>query len=795
MPLSGRVQASLQGAEAATLGFALSGEQGSIELSERFAVPLHVQGVEARGTLSLALRGGMPAPERLAIEHFDLKLGAESGPRAQGAATLTWAAAGLGIEAQASVAGLTLKELELYWPKGFAANARDWVTANIQEGAVTEAKLAMNLPPGAIGNPATPREAVVFTFRFDDVTARYLKGMPRIKFGKGHARIDLHEFQLDLISGRIGRLVLSEGKLVIDGLNVRDQTADIQLAVTGPVQSGLELLDTPPLNLASKFGFAPGNAGGGAAVRMRFNFPLETWLGLEHVRFSVSANLAEASLKGLFDQYDLTDAALSVAVNPKGLAADGKGLIAGVPVSFKWREEFGLPNAPSRYEASLVLDETARARFGLAAEPYLTGALPLSISASAGKGGTIEARIDSNLDRATIRLDELEWRKPPGTPGRLQAVLRTRDGQPIRVEELALDAGDLSARGRMEIDRKDGLKLADIARFKYADADVSLRVERDPRGNATVALNGARIDLRRLNPPPGSRPPPPSPRPIPGAIDLSKPRVAVKIGRLDRLVVSDTMSFGAASGELELYAGRLGRLRVQAELEGGPPMTLEIAPAGPRRTLRLRADDAAKVARGLDLFNGAEGGKLDVAAQFHDDEPGGPLIGRVVVDEFRVVKAPVLARILSLGSLTGISDLLSGSGILFRRLEIPFTALDDSYAIREARAAGPALGITAEGTVDRAANRIELKGTVVPAYTINSVLGTIPLLGTLLTGLKGEGVFAITFRVTGTPEEPQVSVNPLTSLAPGFLRSIIQVLERGAEGGPRAGEPTGAPRP
>jgi hypothetical protein len=794
VPLSGRIVAGFASGERAELDLALSGGQGSIELPDRFARPVQLRSLELRGRLALGMRDGMPAPERLAIDRFELALGATNGPRAQGNATLTWAPAGLGIETQASIVGLALKEVDQYWPKGFASNAREWVVANIQDGVVPDAKLSLRLPPGAIDNPATPRDAVLFVFQFDNVTAQYIKRMPKIHNGRGQARIDLHEFQLDLVAGRAGKLALSEGKLVIDGLHQRDQTADIQLAVIGPVPAGLELLDSPPLGLASKFGFAPATAGGNAAVRLRFNFPLDTALTLEQVRFSVAANLTELSLKGLFDQYDLTGGALSIAVNPKGLAADGKAAIAGVPVNFKWREEFGVPNAPSRYEANLLLDEQARARFGLAAEPYLIGTVPLSLDASVRRGGAVEAKIDAALDRATLKVDALEWRKAIGVPGRLQAVLRT-DGGAIRVDDVTLDAGDFSARGRLEIDRNTGLRLADLPRLRYADADLSVRVERDQRGNASVALNGARVDLQRLNPPPGKRPPPPSPRPIPGPVDLSQPRIAVKIGRLEKLVVSEGMSFGAVSGEFDVHGGRLARLRAQAQLDGGPPMTMAIAPAGNRRTLQVNAGDAAKVARGLDLFNGAEGGALEVRGAFHDDEPGGPLVGRVLIEEFRIVRAPVLARILALGSLTGISDLLSGSGIAFKRLEIPFSALDDAYTIRGARAVGSSLGIAADGTVDRAAGRLDLRGTLVPAYTINSVLGSIPLLGTLLTGLKGEGVFAINFRVSGSPDDPAVSVNPLTSLAPGFLRTIIQVLEKGIDRSGPTPELPAQPRP
>ncbi len=171
------------------------------------------------------------------------------------------------------------------------------------------------------------------------------------------------------------------------------------------------------------------------------------------------------------------------------------------------------------------------------------------------------------------------------------------------------------------------------------------------------------------------------------------------------------------------------------------------------------------------------GGTLDLSAQIYDDQPGSPIRGVVRIDDFRVVRAPALARILTVASLSGITDILRGEGIAFVRFDGPFELADGAFTLRQARAVGPSLGITIEGPIDRGQGAIDLRGTLVPAYTINSVLGNIPILGTLLTGGKGEGVFAITYRVSGPTDSPTVSVNPLSALAPGFLRGFVTALE------------------
>lgn len=142
-----------------------------------------------------------------------------------------------------------------------------------------------------------------------------------------------------------------------------------------------------------------------------------------------------------------------------------------------------------------------------------------------------------------------------------------------------------------------------------------------------------------------------------------------------------------------------------------------------------------------------------------------------------MVRAPMMVNVLNALSLVGMLDALSGKGITFHELEAPFTMKGDDLRIRDARAYGAALGFTAKGWVDLEKDQLDITGTVVPAYSLNSILGHIPLLGRLLTGEKGSGVFAATYRMHGKLSDPKVSHNPLATLAPGFLRGLFNIFE------------------
>jgi len=115
-----------------------------------------------------------------------------------------------------------------------------------------------------------------------------------------------------------------------------------------------------------------------------------------------------------------------------------------------------------------------------------------------------------------------------------------------------------------------------------------------------------------------------------------------------------------------------------------------------------------------------------------------------------------------------------------------FTKTSGRIDVPLARTWGPSLGLTATGFIDYDTNKIDLKGTVVPAYALNSLIGQIPIVGYLLTGGQGTGMFAAIYSAKGKLSEPTISVNPLSALAPGFLRGVFGLLSDGAQGPPAA---------
>ena len=139
---------------------------------------------------------------------------------------------------------------------------------------------------------------------------------------------------------------------------------------------------------------------------------------------------------------------------------------------------------------------------------------------------------------------------------------------------------------------------------------------------------------------------------------------------------------------------------------------------------------------------------------------------------------PALTKLLSLASLQGIADLATGEGIRFNDFEMFFDNSNDLIKIDEIYALGPAISILMDGYVEK--NKlVSLRGTLVPATTINKTIAKIPLLGDILVGAKtGEGVFGVSFKIKGPPNNMETRVNPIKTLTPRFITRTLDKIKK-----------------
>ena len=188
----------------------------------------------------------------------------------------------------------------------------------------------------------------------------------------------------------------------------------------------------------------------------------------------------------------------------------------------------------------------------------------------------------------------------------------------------------------------------------------------------------------------------------------------------------------------------------------------------------LFAGNAVPLVNKYKFIKGFSDGSLD----FYSVKKDKKSLSTLKIYSFKLKELPALTKLLTLASLQGIADLLSGEGISFNEFEMKFSNEGTLMTIEEIYAIGPAISILMSGYVE-SKKLISLKGTLVPATTLNKVIGSIPLLGNILVGSKtGEGVFGVSFKIKGPPKNLKTTVNPIKTLTPRFITRTLEKVKK-----------------
>ena len=245
--------------------------------------------------------------------------------------------------------------------------------------------------------------------------------------------------------------------------------------------------------------------------------------------------------------------------------------------------------------------------------------------------------------------------------------------------------------------------------------------------------------------------------------------------RIKKTYIDEVNYINNLYGDLGFNNNKMHSLKLESTFPNKKKINLSIKTLNSSETItKLSSAYPKPLIKRYDFIKGFEEGYLD----FYSSKKGDVTNSVLIIDNFKIKEVPVFAKLLSLASLQGIADLLTGEGIRFTDFEMNFsnqkglTTIDEMYAI------GPAVSILMDGYIETK-KLISLRGTLVPATTINRSIASIPLLGKILIGDKsGEGVFGVSFKIKGNPKDLKTTVNPIKTLTPRFITRTLEKIKK-----------------
>jgi hypothetical protein len=227
-------------------------------------------------------------------------------------------------------------------------------------------------------------------------------------------------------------------------------------------------------------------------------------------------------------------------------------------------------------------------------------------------------------------------------------------------------------------------------------------------------------------------------------------------------------------GFLSFNKSEISELILVSKFSNQKNIKFTIKTNGSEKITTLSSQEAKPLVDRYKFIKGFEEGDLD----FYSTKKNNITNSTLIIDNFKIQEIPVLAKILTLASLQGIADLLTGEGIRFTDFEMKFSSKGKLMTIEELYAIGPAISILMDGYIE-SKKLISLRGTLVPATTVNRTISSIPLIGNILVGKKvGEGVFGVSFKIKGPPNDLETTVNPIKTLTPRFITRTLEKIKK-----------------
>ena len=373
-----------------------------------------------------------------------------------------------------------------------------------------------------------------------------------------------------------------------------------------------------------------------------------------------------------------------------------------------------------------------------------------------------------NLKNNSLLIDFLDYKKKENLSSLISIKGNLKNNNQLTFDLINLKEmnNEISIEG---LDLSNNLKIIDIKYFNidYKNNKKIINKLNLKKDNSNFIIEGESFDASRI---------------INNIIDSDKESASIfknlnskiKI-RIKKTYIDDINYMNNLYGNIYFKNNKIENLKLDSTFPNKKKINLSIETNKNSETItKLFSTHPKPLIKRYDFIKGFEDGNLN----FYSSKKGGISNSVLIIDNFKVKEVPIFAKLLSLASLQGMADLLTGEGIRFTDFEMQFSNKKGLTTIEEMYAIGPAVSLIMEGYIE-SKKLVSLKGTIVPATTINRTIASIPLLGKILVGGKtGDGVFGVSFKIKGTPKDLKTTVNPIKTLTPRFISRTLEKIKK-----------------
>ncbi len=676
-----------------------------------------------------------------------------------------------GIKANIALSGLNIPDLKIYWPNFGSNTAKKWVVDNMTTGSFSNINFLVDVGSDGVG---TYRDGSVFdlTFKFRGLDAKYSKTLPIITEAEGYSRYTFTMLDMTIETAQVDGMTLGASHFIMHDLDIKGKAYSlIDVHLAAPMENLLHLTAFAPISLNDRMNIAPERLKGFAITDTKLRIPMIKSLKAADIEFVTQVHGTNIEVHDLLGGEGVRRGTVDLTVDKHGLQASGDILFNGVAMQAKWDEDFVKSKIDGEntttFSLTSYIDAGDLQAFNVDISNFLDGKMPVQATFTGRNFNITQAHFTADATPAIINVSQMAWQKTADRPVRLSGDIKFAP-QEVTISPLIAKGPniDLSADLYWNTGKSDRFK----AEFNVLQLDknrFTASLERSGSEPYFANISATEIDVSPF-------------------LDLDDPEnKAIETSRTASTthieIVAEKAHFlnGIEATNLTLQSiftengPQQSKGKATFASEKDVRLSIFIEDNG-TRSLSMTTEDAGALLSGTGLFAHGRGGKMEFNGQIVGWGKTLELDGEAHGERIIVVPVSMLDSLATIGVITGIDEIVGGKGTTFDTMIMPFTYNKGLLDMNGLRAAGGDIGLTLEGQIDYNSQKINMNGVYIPVYGLNSAIGSIPIIGNILTGGKGQGMFGVAYRVKGMIDNPSVSINPLSGIAPGIFRRIFE---------------------
>jgi hypothetical protein len=678
------------------------------------------------------------------------------------------------LKASGTTEGISVTAIKQFWPFFMAEGAREWVHAHLIDGWVEKGTLKADIPPGVIfrikeGAKVKPEEFNL-ELKMKNVEFRPFGEMPPIRKGNGSLEISGMKISTNLNSGTASAagkkpVTIRSGSFVMKDYAAENRSGEAKLSLEGPADSIAIIADQKPLRVMERMKVSAEQFSGDGFADIVARFPINKGTTYSQIDWNVLLDLQNAASSKPLAGRKFSNANIVIDATPISAKVVGKARIDGVDAKINLVEPIGKSGkAKRKREVTATVSQKSREALGIDLKPVVEGPVDFTIVQGSGSD-----KYSVNFRNAKIAMPWVGWSKGKGIDANAEFSLQENKGV-YNLKDFVLKGAGFYSAGDLVLTKR-GLVSANIKQLKLNDGDsISVRLNRD-KETYNISASGNSYDAR-------------------GVINTLLYQGSFKQVQGGRSV-NLTANFKNILG---FEGRRIYNVKLDYQSRNGALTKLDLAGVGSKggsysakaqrngnETLfTLSSDLAGNALAFTNVYTKMQGGRISASLVRRDN---GPFIGPIKLTDFTVVNEPRLAKMVGnvkrqipddRGQRNKVIPVEQDKKISFDLAQATIEKGEGYLNLKDAIIRNNIIGLSMDGLLYDKNDRMRINGTFMPANSVNLAVSAIPILGRFFANGKDRALIGITYQLKGARSNPELLVNPLSIVTPGFFNKVFE---------------------